>query len=261
MIPLKPYSRPALFITGIGTEVGKTVATAALAGALHSLGVRVGLLKPIAAGCPKYPHKGNHPNHELKDEDLIPMDSLLPAAAGNVDTTNILKFLSPIRYAAPMSPHIAAQLENRPVDWSRVAAALEYWADHCDLLLIEGAGGWLTPLDQDDHTIADLAVAVQAPVILVTTATLGSINATLLNVESIRARQLKVEGLVINRVPAESKQDLSVLSNMQEIPRLANAPLLATLPELLKPPEDDVPQSLIDAMLPYARDLGARRRA
>src|SRR5690606_10691488 len=113
-------------------------------------------------------HRGNHPNHLLTDEDLIPMDSLLAAKCIGLDTTGILPFLSPIRYAAPISPHLAAQIENRPVDWVRVQAALDYWQEHCDILLIEGAGGWLTPLDAEDHTIADLASALQAPVVLVT---------------------------------------------------------------------------------------------
>jgi dethiobiotin synthetase len=255
MIPLRPVTRPAVFITGTGTDVGKTIATAALASALHSLGRKVGLLKPIASGCPKYPQKGNHPNHELASDDLIPMDSLVPARAMDLDTTNILHFLSPLRYAAPISPHLAAQLENRPVDWSRVQAALDYWQSHCDILLIEGAGGWLTPLDQDDHTIADLALALQATVILVTTATLGSINSTLLNVESIRRRNLPIAGLVVNRVAPENKQELNVLFNLQELPRLTNLPLLAVLPEVQGDLSRDIPTSLPEAMMQYARTL------
>jgi dethiobiotin synthetase len=258
MVPIQSCSKPAVFVTAIGTEVGKTTATAALAGALHSLGVRVGLLKPIASGCPKYPQKGNSPNHLLKSEDLIPMDSLLPARAVGIDTSGNLEHLSPIRYAAPISPHLAAQIENRPVDWSRVQAALDYWRGHCDFLVIEGAGGWLTPLDQEDNTIADLAAALRVPVLVVATATLGSINATLLTVESIRARKLEVAGLVINRVPPENKQDLNMLSNLQEIPRLARVPLVATLPELPGPMPEDLPQPLIEAMLPYARTVASR---
>jgi dethiobiotin synthetase len=255
MIDIKPFPKPALFITATGTEVGKTIATAALAAALHSLGVRVGLLKPVASGCPKYPQKGNSPNHLLTNDDLVPLDSLLPAQAIGLDTTDILRFVSPIRYAAPMSPHIAAQVEARPVDWSRVQAAIDYWHGRCDFLLIEGAGGWLTPLDQDDHTIADLAAALGAPVLLVTTASLGSINLTLLTAESIRARKLELAGIVVNRVQPENKQNLITLSNLQEIPRLANAPLRATLTEIARPIASDIPQALIDAMLPYARTL------
>jgi len=257
MLPLSAYPAPGLFITATNTDVGKTTATAVLAAALHSLGKKVGILKPIASGCPKFPHRGNNPDFPLADDDLIPLDVFLPAQSLNLDIQDetLLSFMSPLRYAAPVSPALAAELESRPADFSRVQRALDYWRSRADLLLVEGAGGWLTPLDAQDHMIADIAAALKLPVILVTTPGLGSINATLLTIESIRARKLEVAGLIINNVPPLQQQDLAIQSNLKEIPRLAGVPLLGLLPRLEKAPTHPLPAELMNPLLPFASSL------
>jgi dethiobiotin synthetase len=134
-----------------------------------------------------------------------------------------------------------------------VGEALEYWRSHSEVLLVEGAGGWLTPLDAADHSIADLAVAIGLPVIVVTGAELGAINATLLTVEAVQSRGLEVAGIVFNRVAVEGKRDLVVGSNLVEIPRLARAKVLGVLGEVAV--GESVPQEHLEAMRAFAGTL------
>src|SRR5437868_5507237 len=82
---LRPFIGPGLFVTATGTDVGKTTVTAALAGALHRLHVRVGICKPVAAGCAKFSHRGNNPNVQLVDDDFVPSDALISARAAGLD--------------------------------------------------------------------------------------------------------------------------------------------------------------------------------
>jgi len=253
---LKTIKIPGLFITGTGTDVGKTMVTAALAAAFRRLNLRVGVCKPIASGCPKLSHRGNDPNVPLVDDDFLSPDAMLAARAAGLDTTDerLLRHLSPLRYAAPVAPAVAAALEERPPDWSRVADALNWWQENCDVLLVEGAGGWLVPLDADDFMIADLAAALKLPVLVVSLGGLGTVNHTLLTLHAIAQRHLPIAGIVLNRVPPESRRDLATDSNLSELPRLARVPLSALLPDLGAIDWNaDLPEALVDAVMPFAR--------
>lgn len=248
---LSAFGKPGLFITGTNTDIGKTTVTAALAGAFRRLNIRVGVCKAIASGCPKNPNRG-HSEH-LTDDDLLCPDAALAARMAGLDPTDeaILKVISPIRFAAPVSPHVAAQIEQREPDWQRLATALDYWRDHCDFLLVEAAGGWLVPLNRRLFTIADLAQIVALPAVVVTGAYLGTLNHTSLTVESIRARNIIVAGLVANRVPME--RDLSIQSSLDELPQLMHTPMLAVLPEDSQVSPTHLPANFVDAMEPFAR--------
>lgn len=250
---LSAYKGPGLFITGIDTEVGKTVVTASLAGALRRLGMRVGICKPVASGCPKHADRGNA--GVVTDDDYASPDAALSARmAGLADNDEtLMKYLSPVRFGAPVSPHIASRIEGRATDWTRIAAAMDFWQENCDFLLVEGAGGWLVPLDDHDFTIADMAATFRLPVLVVTMPTLGTLNVTGLTVQAIRQRQLVAAGLVINRVP--SNQDLAAQTNIEELPRLTGAPLRATLPNLATPITGEVPNTFVDALYDFAEDL------
>ena len=118
MIPITRCPIPGFFITGTGTDVGKTIVTAALAAAFHRLGARVGLCKPVASGCPRIAGRGGDAG--TGDDDLVAIDSLLAAASAGLDVAEaaVLRHLSPVRFAAAVSPHIAAHLEGRPTGWS-----------------------------------------------------------------------------------------------------------------------------------------------
>ncbi len=248
---LSAFGKPGLFITGTNTDIGKTTVTAALAGAFRRLNIRVGVCKAIASGCPKNPQRGQ--SEHLTDDDLLSPDAALAARMAGMDTTDeaLLKVISPIRFAAPVSPHVAAQIEQREPDWQRLATALDYWRNHCDFLLVEGAGGWLVPLNRRLFTIADLAQILALPTVVVTGAYLGTLNHTSLTVESIRARNIVVAGLVANRVPIE--RDISIQSSLDELPHLMHTPMLAVLPEDLQVSPTHVPTNFVDAMEPFAR--------
>ena len=248
---LSAFGKPGLFITGTNTDIGKTTVTAALAGAFRRLNIRVGVCKAIASGCPKHPDRGN--GEHLRDDDLLSPDAALAATMAGLDPTDehIMKVISPIRFAAPVSPHVAAQIEDREPDWNRLALAIQYWRDHCDFLLIEGAGGWLVPLNRRLFTIADLAQILALPTIVVTGAYLGTLNHTSLTVESIRARNMAVAGLVANRVPIE--RDISIQSSLDELPQLMHTPMLAVLPEDSQVTPTHVPANFVDALEPFAR--------
>jgi dethiobiotin synthetase len=227
---LSAYTGEGIFITGTNTDIGKTTVAAALAGALRRIGVRVGYCKPIAAGCPRRPDRAN--TGSMTDDDLLSPDAAFVARAAGLrdDDETLMRYISPTRFAAEASPHIAARLENREPDWHRVAAAMDFWRENCDILLVEGAGGWLVPVDHHDATVADLAAAFKLPVLVVTTPELGALNLTALTVQAVRLKQLVVAGLVINRLPA--RPSLAEQTNLEELPRLTGVPVRATLPEV-----------------------------
>jgi dethiobiotin synthetase len=248
---LSAVRKPGLFITGTNTDIGKTTVTAALAGAFRRLNIRVGVCKAIASGCPKHPDRGN--DGECTDEDLLSPDAVIAARMAGLDPGDetLMRVISPIRYAAPVSPHVAAQVEERQPDWRRLAAAINYWRENCDFLLVEGAGGWLVPLNDRHFTIADLAQILALPAVIVTGAYLGTLNHTALTVESIRARGIPVAGLVANRVSIE--RDISVQSSLDELPLVMRTPMLAVLPDDLRVSPTFVPENFVDALEPFAR--------
>jgi dethiobiotin synthetase len=251
---LRAYQGPGLFITGTNTGVGKTTVTAALAGALHRSHVRVGVCKPVASGCPLSNRRVLTGNMPAVDDDFDCPDAAIAARAAGLDPSDptLMRYLAPVRFAVPASPHIAARVEGRPTDWKRVAGALDWWQENSDALLVEGSGGWLVPLDHHDYMVADLAGALRLPVIVVTDVSLGTLNHTLLTVQAIRQRGLAVAGLVINHVPA--RPELIRDTNLEELPRLCGVPVRAILPEAEAPFGARVPESLVDALLPFARE-------
>jgi dethiobiotin synthetase len=252
---LRPFQGPGLFITGTGTDIGKTTVTAALAGALHRLHVRVGVCKPVASGCPKHSDRGNNPNVPLVDDDFVSPDGIIVGTAAGLQPLDdaMLRYISPVRFGAPLSPHIASEIEGRPTNWKRVAAALDWWQENSDVLVVEGAGGWFVPLDQHDFMVADLAAALRLPVIVVTDAELGTLNRTLLTVQAIRQKSLSVIGLVLNRVPPKNR-DISVTTNLTELARLSGVPIRAILPLIKDPLGETIPPAFIDAMIPFAQE-------
>ena len=243
---------PGIFITGTSTDIGKSTVTAAMAGAFKRCGLRVGVCKPIASGCPKWPNRGSI--HHLSSDDLMSPDAELAAKyAGLIIDGALMPFISPVRYAAPVSPHVAARLEERPPDWQAIDRAVQYWNDHCDFLIVEGAGGWLVPLDDNYCTIADLATALQLPVVIVNGVYLGSINHTWLTVESVRSRGLQIAGLVANQVPEQL--DFASLSSLEELPLATGVSLLAQLPQRPDVNLKHIPDEFINALEPFAANF------
>jgi dethiobiotin synthetase len=198
-----------LVVTGTGTDVGKTVVTAAIAALAADRGRRVAVLKPAQTGV-----TGDEPG------DLAEVRRL----AGDVTTRELR------RYPDPLSPEAAARRGGlppvTPVDAARAAGELAQ--DH-DLVLVEGAGGLLVRFDPAGGTLADVAWSLGAPVLLVAHAGLGTLNVTTLTAEALVRRGIDCVGVVVGRWPAEP--DLAARCNLVDLPVAAGAPLLGVLPE------------------------------
>jgi len=168
-----------LFITGTDTGVGKTVVAGAIAAALRRRHRDVGVMKPIETGV----------------GTQGPLDAIsLCEAAGATDS---LDLVCPQRFALPAAPSVAAAHEGRTVDLELIRAAHAELARRHALLLIEGAGGILVPI-RAGYSMADLAAEFDAPLVVVTRASLGTINHTLLTLEAIERRGLVLAGVVIS---------------------------------------------------------------
>ncbi|GJF34420.1 ATP-dependent dethiobiotin synthetase BioD [Kitasatospora sp. NE20-6] len=200
-----------LFVTGTGTEVGKTVATAAVAALADG---PVAVLKPGQTG-------------------------VAPGEPGDVAevlrlTGRDLTVRELARYPEPLAPDTAARRSGLPpVGPGQVAEAVAELAAEHPLVLVEGAGGLLVRYDDEGRTLADMARAAAAlglapAVLLVASAGLGTLNTTALTAEALRARGLDLRGVVIGAWPAEP--DLAMRCNLADLPTVAGAPLLGALP-------------------------------
>ena len=180
-----PESVGGLFITGTDTGVGKTY-VASLVAALASQGRRVGVYKPVASGCRR------------EGDRLVADDaSSLWEAAGRPGE---LERVCPQRFAAPLAPHLAARAEGARVDPKQLRSGLDYWLDRSDVVIVEGVGGLMSPLTEDDY-VADLAYELAYPLIVVARNALGVINQTLqtLITAATFRRGLPIAGIVLNR--------------------------------------------------------------
>lgn len=214
-----------LFITGTGTEVGKTYVTALVARALVADGVRVGVYKPAASGCNMTRSgldegSGPGPESPLENEDSF----ILWNAAGRPGEW---RRVCPQRFAAPLAPHLAAKAEGKELDAGLLRRGLDYWLDRSEITLVEGAGGLMSPLGEREY-VADLAEELGFPLVIVSRDALGTIHDTLatLIVAGARPRPLPIAGIVLNR-PRFDPGDASLDSNYAELQSRATAPVLA----------------------------------
>jgi dethiobiotin synthetase len=197
-----------LMISGTDTGVGKTIVTAALAALARADGRRVAVVKPVQTG-------------------------VAPGEPGDLDDVRRLTGIEDLhelaRFREPLAPATAALREGvEPPTVAEAAAAIGQLLDR-DLVLVEGAGGLLVHLDPQGGTLADLAGALNAPVLVVTRAGLGTLNHTALTCEALRARGLRCEGIVIGAWPADP--DLAAQCNLEDLPRYTGEPLRGRLPE------------------------------
>lgn len=199
---------PILIITGTGTEVGKTVTTAAVAAAALTAGRSVAVLKAAQTGV--------RPD-ERGDADEV------ARLAGPVTTAELARF------PEPLAPGTAARRAGMaPVRPHEVAEAAAKLATEHELVLVEGAGGLLVRFDAAGGTLADAARLLNAPVLVVASAGLGTLNTTELTARELRARELELLGVVIGSWPGSP--DLASRCNVADLPEVAGAPLLGALP-------------------------------
>lgn len=173
------------FITGTDTDAGKTVATCQLLRACAATGARAAAMKPAASGC------------EWRDGTLWNSDVAAHAAASNVKLPP--EWVNPYRFEPPISPHLAARAAHVEIDLAHIQHCAVALMQQTDVLLVEGAGGWLAPLNEQ-QCMADLAVALAAPVVLVVGMRLGCLNHAALTAESILRRGLPLVGWIANQV-------------------------------------------------------------
>jgi dethiobiotin synthetase len=201
---------PVLVVSGTGTEVGKTVVTAAVAALAASGGLRVAVVKPAQTGEP-------------------------PGTSGDLEVIRRLSGVTQThelaRFGDPLSPEAAARAAGRPpLDLAAAAVFIkQLQADAgADLVLVEGAGGLLVRYDPAGGTIADLAAMLDAPVLVVTTPGLGTLNHTALTLEALSARRLAAAGVVIGAWPAEP--GLAERANLIDLAVIAGRPLAGAMP-------------------------------
>ena len=202
---------PGLFITGTDTGVGKTYVGALVARSLSAAGYRVGVYKPAASGC-------------RRDGDTLVCDDalLLWETAGRPGP---LERVCPQRFQAPLAPHLAARAEGRRLDPELLRRGLDYWSDRSEILLVEGAGGLMSPLGDEEY-VADLACDFGFPLVVVARNALGTINQTLqtLIAASVHRGGLAVAGIVLNNPSPPSPDDPSIATNRREL--AARTPVL-----------------------------------
>jgi dethiobiotin synthetase len=202
-----------LFITGTDTEIGKTYVAAMVARALVAAGHRVGVYKPAASGC------------ERREGELVSGDALtLWQAAGSPGT---LAEVCPQVFAAAKAPHLAARDEGKRLDASLLRRGLDVWLDRSDVVIVEGAGGLMSPLGEEEF-VADLAYDLGFPLVVVAGNRLGAINHVLqaLITAATFRDGLPVAGIVLNQAQADTNATLAA-ENAEEIRRRAVSPVLA----------------------------------
>ncbi len=190
------------FVTGTGTEVGKTVVAAVIASSLAARGERVAVFKPAVSGL----DEGGEADHEL-----------LRRASGSAQSDDEI---APYRYGPPVSPHLAAELAGEPIDPARLRAGLATAREGADAVVCEGVGGLLVPLTLG-YLVRDFARDAGLAVVVVASPGLGTINHTLLTVEAVRAVGLDVALVVINPWPEEPAE--IERSNLESLRRLCGA--------------------------------------
>ncbi|CNG95820.1 dithiobiotin synthetase [Yersinia kristensenii] len=202
------------FITGTDTDVGKTVASCALLQAAALEGYRTAGYKPVASGS------------QMTADGLRNSDAL----ALQANSTQVLSYaqVNPLTLLEATSPHIASVSEGQEIHLSVLSEGLRQLEQSADWILVEGAGGWFTPLSSQ-ATFADWVQQEQLPVIMVVGIKLGCINHALLTALAIKQAGLSLVGWVANEViPAGRRQ----AEYMATLTQMISAPLLGVIPHL-----------------------------
>lgn len=201
-----------LFIAGTDTEVGKTYVATLIIKSLVAAGHKVGVYKPVSSDCIS---DGN----QLVAEDAL----ALWDAAGRPGR---MEDVCPQRFRAPLAPHLSAMSEGKRIDTDLLRSGISAWADCCDIVVVEGSGGLMSPVSDDEYT-ADLVFDFGYPMVLVTPNVLGAINQTLqtLITASCFRDGIDIAGIVLNDAQI-FEGDISIDSNHQEIAKRTEIPVL-----------------------------------
>jgi dethiobiotin synthetase len=206
----------ATFVTATGTHVGKTFVVTGLIRHWRAAGREVDALKPVVTGFDLDTAASSDPG-------------VLLAALGRPVIVSEIERIAPWRFSEPLSPDIAAQRENRTLDFgSLLAFSCTAIASAKGRLLIEGIGGVMVPLD-DRHTVLDWIRAMNIPVVVVTGSYLGSLSHTLTSIDCLQRREIEIKTIVVNETPGSTVPVADTIATLQRF----SAPIqIVDLPSL-----------------------------
>jgi len=211
-------TRRGIFIAGTDTGIGKTLVATALVRALKQQGLHVAAMKPVAAGA-------EHTSEGLRNADAI----ALMAASGFEASYEVV---NPYCFAQPVSPHLGARDAGVTIDPQFICKNFNELASATDFVVVEGAGGWLSPIGAT-QTMADIAVALGLPVLLVVGLRLGCLNHALLTARTIEASGLRLAGWIGNHVEFHFERSADNIATLAA--RLGRPPLDVLCFEPLNP--------------------------
>jgi len=226
---------PSLLITGTDTGIGKTIVAASIAQILNEQGYRVAVFKPAGSGCVH------------RREGLVSEDAELLAHCANA--RHPLDLICPQRYAEPLAPAIAAERARQPLDWEAINRSIKIMSRDSDVMIVEGIGGILVPMD-DKHIFLDTAADLKSPAVIVARPALGTINHSLLTLQALRSRNIPIAGAVINRYPTDTP-GLAEETNPRAIEKWGKVPILAIVPDTPIPKgvsPQPIPVAILDSL-------------
>jgi dethiobiotin synthetase len=200
------------FITGTDTGVGKTAITAALASCIKKLGIDVGVMKPVATGTPQ--------KSGFKSSDV----SILCQSCGVDDTEDLV---NPIFLPLPASPYDVSKILDLKFDKEIIFEKFEKLKNKHDILLVEGIGGIMTPLSRD-YFVVDMIKRMNLDTIIVTRSTLGTLNHTMMTVNTCHDYKIPIKGIIVNNY--DEKGGTAEKNSPSTIHEITNVPILGTLP-------------------------------
>lgn len=205
------------FITATDTDAGKTFVSSGLLQSWSDRGYKSLGFKPVASGC------------QLTSEGLRNDDALKLMAASNVALD--YELINPYSFEPAIAPHIAAHKAGVTIDLQVIVDSIMQQQTIADYILVEGVGGWLVPLN-DQQNVADLACLLSFPVILVVNMRLGCINHALLTAWAIEQKGLTIVGWIANNSNVATEKMACYEENIQSLKERLNAPLMGMLPNL-----------------------------
>jgi len=203
----------SVFITGTDTDVGKTQISVALIQLFQKQGLTVAGMKPIASGC-------DMTATGLRNDDALQLNK-------QAQINMPYKVINPYHFSPAIAPHIAAEQAGVEIDLKVIQQHFNTLQQQFDCVVVEGAGGWLVPINSH-QTMADLAIQLDLPIVLVVDIRLGCINHALLSVAAIEQSGLVLHAWVANQINPTSQADAIIDSLKIRI----SAPCWAVIPSL-----------------------------
>lgn len=194
-----------IFITATGTDIGKTYVSALIVKAIREKGINCGYYKPALSG------------------DVYPNDCeyVLKTAGINKEANNYVSY----KFKPAVSPHLASQLENNPIELDKIISDFNRIKIEHDYVLVEGAGGIVCPFG-DNLLLPDVIKALGLDIIIVASASLGTINSTVLTAEYAKSHGINVKGIILNNY---NEKDLMQIDNKKMVEKLTGIKVIATI--------------------------------